>query len=172
MKEFNAFDLSDENVEAIREYFYEKHGFTNILPVPVDVFIQDFGFCISSKDDEATAFEPSYFTVKLRAKDVTINSLSPSHLKRFFLAMAFWYILAGLETRTMKFDELACTFAKKFLLPLNAIDRYLKQDDGSCGIIDFYLLMDAPSFLIDQRYEKTQAYDEMFERMSFHYRGI
>lgn len=169
MKEFNVFDLSDENIEAIREAFYEKHGFTHILPVPVDVFIQDFDYCISSTDDESTAFDPSYFTIDHHVKDININSLSPSHLKRFFLAMAFWYILAGIEQRTAKLDELACIFAKKFLLPVNAIERYVEQDDGSCGIIDFYMLMDAPSFLIDQRYEKTKAYDEMFERMNFHF---
>ena len=172
MKKFNVCDLSDENVEAIRKYFYEEHGFTRILPVPVDVFIQDFDYCISSTDDEATAFEPSYFTVDQRVKDVNINSLSPSHMKRFFLAMALWYILAGIETRTERFDEMACVFAKKFLLPVDAIERYMYHNDGNVGIIDFYMLMDTPSFLIDQRYEKTKEYEEMFERLNFHYTEV
>lgn len=137
-----------------REECYKRHGYPeDLLPVPVEEFIHDTDYCIVSSDTFEKDFDLDYYSV-------TVNSLKPSCLRRFYLTMAYWYVLMG-EERTEENDKRAHDFAIRFLLPPNAFENYVEKYPEA-GIIDIYMTLDVPAYMIEYVYGATAAYETIW----------
>ena len=80
---------NDAKVEAWRTICYNRHGYRHsMLPVPIEEFIHDEGYCIIGTDAE----DCGEFELDTQTKTVTVSSLIPSPLRRVYLAMAYYFM--------------------------------------------------------------------------------
>lgn len=135
----------DTKVEAWRTICYNRHGYRpSMLPVPIEEFVHDEGYCIIGVDAMDTEFE-----LDTAAKTVTVSSLNPSPLRRVYLAMAYYFMMTGREI-TEDTLETAQAFAQIFLIPENT-PEYLNEECPSMGWVDTFQIIDAPAYMIINR---------------------